>query len=103
LGSIPQDRLVLTGGLRPAPGWELGARATFLRELDAGDLPAGTQPVDAAEVFDIFANWQPQRGMLEGTVISAAVDNVFDENYRVHPNGLNNPGITAKLAISRRF
>jgi hemoglobin/transferrin/lactoferrin receptor protein len=103
LGSIPQDRLVLTGGLRPVPGWELGARATFLRELDAGDLPAGTQPVDGAEIFDVFANWQPQRGVLEGTVISAGVDNVFDENYRVHPNGLNNPGVTAKLAISRRF
>jgi hemoglobin/transferrin/lactoferrin receptor protein len=81
----------------------LGARATFLRELDAGDLPAGTQPVDGAEIFDVFANWQPQRGVLEGTVISAGVDNVFDENYRVHPNGLNNPGVTAKLAISRRF
>jgi len=103
LGSIPQDRLVLTGGLRPVPGWEVGARATFLRELDAGDLPAGTQPVDAAEVFDVFANWQPQRGMLAGTVISAGVDNVFDENYRVHPNGLNNPGVTAKFSISRRF
>ncbi|GAW34274.1 heme/hemopexin utilization protein C precursor [Roseovarius sp. A-2] len=103
LGSIPQDRLVLTGGLRPAPGWELGARATFLRKLDAGDLPAGTQPVAAAEVFDVFASWQPQRGMLEGTLISAGVDNVFDENYRIHPNGLNNPGVTAKLTISRRF
>ena len=103
LGSIPQDRLVVTGGLRPAPGWELGARATFLRELDAGDLPQGTLPVDSAEVFDVFANWQPQRGVLEGTVISAAIDNVFDENFRVHPNGLNNPGITARFAISRRF
>ncbi len=103
LGSIPQDRLVLTGGVRPAPEWELGARATFLRELDEGDLPDGTLAVDGAEIFDIFANWQPQRGALEGTVISAAIDNVFDQNYRVHPNGLNNPGVTARFAISRRF
>ena len=103
LGSIPQDRLVLTGGLRPAPGWELGARATFLRELDAGDLPDETQPVAGAEIFDIFANWQPQRGVWAGTVISAGVDNVLDETYRIHPNGLNNPGVTAKFSISRRF
>jgi hemoglobin/transferrin/lactoferrin receptor protein len=103
LGSIPQDRLVLTGGLRPAPGWELGARATILRELNAGDLPAGTQPVKGAEILDLFAIWQPQRGPFEGTAISAGVDNVLDETYRVHPNGLNNPGITAKFAVSRRF
>lgn len=103
LGSIPQDRLVLTGGLRPAPGLELGGRVTFLRELEASDLPDGSLPVGGAEIIDVFANWQPQRGALEGTVLSAGIDNLFDEGYRVHPNGLNNPGVTAKFAITRRF
>ena len=103
LGSIPQDRLVVTGGLRPAPGWELGARATFLRDMDDSDLPEAASPTDGAQILDIFANWQPQDGVLQGTVISAGIDNVFDETYRVHPNGLNNPGLTAKVAIGKTF
>jgi len=103
LGSIPQDRLVVTAGIRPLPGVELGARGTFLRELDADDLPPDTEPVDGAEVFDIFANYAPDSGPLEGAVFAAAVDNVFDTNYRVHPNGLNNPGLTFKLAASMDF
>ncbi len=103
LGSIPQDRLVLTGGFRPVPDVEVGARGTFLRKLSAGDLPAGTLSVDSAEIFDLFANWAPAHGPLEGAVFAAAIDNVFDRNYRVHPNGLNNPGISFKLAASMRF
>ncbi len=103
LGSIPQDRLSLTGGIRPRRGLEIGARATVLRDMDASDLPDGAEPVDGAQIVDVFANWQPQRGPLDGTVISAGIDNVFDETYRVHPNGLNNPGLTAKLSIGKSF
>lgn len=103
LGSIPQDRLSLTGGIRPRRGLEIGARATVLRDMDASDLPDGAEPVDGAQIVDVFANWQPQRGPLDGTVISAGIDNLFDETYRVHPNGLNNPGLTAKLSVSKSF
>lgn len=103
LGSIPQNRLVLTGGLRPVRGLEVGARVTFLRELDEGDVPEGTRTVDSAEVLDIFANWQVQRGALKGVTVLAGVDNVFDQNYRVHPNGLNNPGVTAKFGLGAQF
>ncbi|WP_146193098.1 TonB-dependent hemoglobin/transferrin/lactoferrin family receptor [Maritimibacter sp. 55A14] len=103
LGSIPQDRLVLTGGLRPLPALEIGARGTFLRGLDADDLPDGSQPVGGASVFDIFANYAPQTGPLEGAVLAAGVDNILDKGYRVHPNGLNSPGVTFKLAASMSF
>jgi hemoglobin/transferrin/lactoferrin receptor protein len=103
LGSIPQDRLSLTGGIRPLTGLEIGARATVLRDMDASDLPEESAPTDGAQIVDVFANWQPQRGPLDGTVISAGIDNVFDETYRVHPNGLNTPGLTAKLTIGKRF
>ena len=102
-GSIPQDRLVVTGGLRPAPGWELGARATVLRDMDDSDLPEDARPTDGAQILDIFANWQPQDGVLQGTAISAGIDNLVDETDRVHPNGLNNSGLTAKVAIGRTF
>lgn len=103
LGSIPQDRLSLTGGIRPLRGLEIGARATFLRDMDASDLPEESEPTDAAQILDVFANWQPQNGVLQGTMISAGIDNVFDETYRVHPNGLNNPGLTAKVSIAKSF
>lgn len=103
MGSIPQDRLVLTAGLRPTPELEIGARGTFLRKLSADDLPDGTEPVAGAGVFDLFANYAPVSGPLEGAVFAAGIDNIFDKNYRVHPNGLNNPGISFKLAASVRF
>ncbi len=103
LGSIPQDRLSLTGGIRPVRGLEIGARATFLRDMDASDVPEESEPTDSAQILDVFANWQPRNGPFQDTVISAGIDNVFDETYRVHPNGLNNPGLTAKVSLSRRF
>lgn len=103
LASVPQDRLVLTGGLRPLPEVEIGGRATLLRALDAGDLPAGVAPVDGAAVFDLFASWAPSEGPLAGAVFAAGIDNVTDREFRIHPSGLNSPGIAGKLTATIRF
>lgn len=103
LASVPQDRLVVTGGFRPAPGLEIGGRATLARELDAGDLPAGVAPVDGFAVFDIFATWAPEEGPLAGAVFRAGIDNLTDKEYRIHPSGLNSPGIAGKLSATLRF
>jgi hypothetical protein len=56
-----------------------------------------------ALIVDVFANWQLQSGLLRDTVISAGIDNVFDETYRVHPSGLDNPDVTAEVSLSRSF
>ncbi|MEL6480885.1 MAG: hypothetical protein AAFQ75_05500, partial [Pseudomonadota bacterium] len=54
-------------------------------------------------VFDVFANWQPTQGPLAGAVFSAGIDNITDRRFRVHPNGLNSPGLAVKLAATVRF
>ncbi|WP_340110544.1 TonB-dependent receptor domain-containing protein [Pikeienuella sp. HZG-20] len=103
LASLPQDRLVATGGFRPMDGLEIGARATLLRKLGPGDLPVGVAPVDGAAVFDVFATYAPAEGPFKGAVFHAGVDNVTDKKYRVHPSGLNSLGIAAKLSATLRF
>jgi hemoglobin/transferrin/lactoferrin receptor protein len=103
LASIPQDRLVVTGGWRPVPDVEIGARGTFAAGIDADDVPEGALTTSGFAVFDVFANWAPAAGPLEGAVFSAGIDNLTDRDYRVHPSGLDSPGLTVKLAASIRF
>lgn len=101
LGSIPQDRLTVSGGIRPTFDWELGARATFAAKQD--DVPEGAQPADGWTTVDLFAAWRPQMAALEGTVFRAGIDNVFDETYTIYPNGLNQPGRTFKISAAVTF
>lgn len=101
LGSIPQDRVVLTAGFRPTNDIELGGRATLLDGRD--DAPAGGVTTPGAAVFDLFASWAPGDGPLEGAIFSAGIDNVTDRTYRLHPNGLNQPGLAVKLSAALEF
>lgn len=103
LGSIPQDRLVVTGGWRPIPDVEIGARGTFAAGINADDVPEGGITTSGFAVFDVFANWAPSSGPLAGAVFSAGIDNVTDRAYRIHPSGLNSPGLAVKLAATVPF
>ncbi|MBK0398251.1 TonB-dependent hemoglobin/transferrin/lactoferrin family receptor [Limibaculum sp. M0105] len=101
LASIPQDRLVLTAGVRPVGDVEIGGRATFADGQD--DVPAGSLETPGYAVFDVFANWVPTSGPFEGATLAAGIDNLTDRQYRIHPNGLNQPGLTFKLGVSYDF
>ena len=103
LASIPQDRLVVTGGWRPVPDVEIGARGTFAAGINADDVPEDALTTPGFAVFDIFANWAPSAGPLAGAVFSAGIDNVTDRDYRIHPSGLPSPGLAVKLAARIRF
>ncbi|MEM7178597.1 MAG: TonB-dependent hemoglobin/transferrin/lactoferrin family receptor [Pseudomonadota bacterium] len=103
LASIPQDRLVVVGGIRPLDDVEVGVRGTFTRGIQPDDVPPGTLTAAGFAVFDLFASWQPSSGPLEGAVFSAGIDNFTDREYRVYPNGLNNPGIAGKVAATFKF
>lgn len=103
LASIPQDRLVVAGGIRPLDDVEVGLRGTFTRGIQPEDVPAGTLTASGYAVFDLFASWQPSSGPLEGAIFSAGIDNFTDREYRVYPNGLNNPGIAGKVAATIKF
>ena len=101
LGSIPQDRLTLEGGLRPWSEWELGARVTLAADQDK--VPAGSTPGDGFEVVDLFATWAPAEGPLANGTIRFGVDNVFDEQYTIYPNGLAQTGRSLKVSASYTF
>jgi hemoglobin/transferrin/lactoferrin receptor protein len=97
LGSIPADRVNLTLGVRPLAGIEIGGRATFAARQD--DVPSGALPTSGYAVYDLFASWDPTPAV----TLRAGIDNLLDRDYRIHPNGLDNPGRSFKLSASVRF
>lgn len=101
LGSIPQVRLVLTGGWRPVPQGEVGLRVTLADGQD--DAPAGGVVTPGYTTLDVFARWSPDHGPLAGTHFAAGIDNLTDQTYRIHPNGLNQSGIAFKVSAALDF
>ncbi|MEM1312923.1 MAG: TonB-dependent receptor [Pseudomonadota bacterium] len=98
LGSIPQDRVTLEAGFYPIKDMVAGLRATLRDGQDgAGESTAGSG------VLDIYATWAPTSGPLEGGSFLVGIDNVLDASYRIHPNGLSQPGRAFKLAASFAF
>lgn len=101
LGSLPQERLTLDLGFRPAPDWEIGARAALANKQDK--VPEGTLETESWQVVDLYASWQPKSGQLEGASLRMGVDNVLDEQYTIYPNGLPQPGRTFKVTAAWQF
>ncbi len=101
LGSIPQDRLTIEGGLRPWAFWEIGARATFAAEQDK--VPAEGTPSDGFRVLDLYATWALQSGTLGGGTIRFGIDNVLGEEYTIYPNGLPQAGRSVEVSASFTF
>lgn len=88
-------------GLRPAPEWEFGGSVTYATRQD--DVPEESLPGDAFTVIDVFASWCPEEPMFDGAVLRVGIDNVFDEEYMIYPNGLNQPGRTYKISAGITF
>lgn len=101
LGSIPQDRLTATLGWRPSPEITMGLRTTFASGQD--DVPDGSVEGESYELVDLFASWTPRRGAMEGAILRAGIDNVFDEQYTIFPNDLPQPGRTFKVSVAYQF
>ena len=105
LGSIPQDKLVLSLGLRPLDGVEVGARSTFRDEQnDLSPLLPDAVPTGGSTVIDLYSVYQPEWGPLRGVTLTAGVDNVGDADYAVHPvTELGQPGRTFKMTGAVKF
>ncbi len=101
LGSIPQDRITATAGMRPSANWEFGGSITYAAAED--DVPEGSLPGEAFTVVDLFASWKPTTPQFNGAVLRAGIDNLFDEEYMIYPNGLNQPGRTFKISAAVEF
>ncbi len=88
------DRLWLEGVCR------LAAKADKLSSGDKADtsrIPPGGTP--GYTVYDVRVNWQ----CAEALRLSAAVENITDEDYRIHGSGVNEPGRNLVLAADWVF
>lgn len=103
LASIPQNRASLTLGMRPTPDWETGLRSTITGAINEEDVPPDALTTPAFATLDFFMNFQPGSGPFADAVFSLGIDNLTDERYRVHPNGLNSPGRAVKLGTTFTF
>lgn len=102
LGSIPQDSVTfrLIGKL-PDHGLRFGGRATVTSAQR--DVPERSVTTDPYETVDLFASWAPKDGPLSGTALTIGIDNLFDENFSVHPTVIRQPGRSVRLSLSSRF
>ena len=66
-------------------------------------MPEGAEPGDGFTVVDRFASMRPTAGPFAGAVLQAGVDNVFDRDVRIHPNGLSEAGRSFKIAAAFEF
>jgi hemoglobin/transferrin/lactoferrin receptor protein len=64
---------------------------------DTQRIPPGGTP--GYTVLHLRGGWEP----VKNTTLSLALENVTDENYRIHGSGLNEPGRNLILALERRF
>jgi hemoglobin/transferrin/lactoferrin receptor protein len=101
LTDTPADTLALTlGGKMPEHGLRYGWRGSW-----AGDITtaSATTSADGYVTHDLFLDWTPDRGALEGFTVSFAVENVTDATYRPNLQLDNAPGRTFKIALTREF
>ncbi|WP_425049728.1 TonB-dependent receptor domain-containing protein [Psychromarinibacter sp. S121] len=98
--SVPQRSLVLTiGGRVPDYGLEFGWRGHFYGEIDYG----GGDTYDGYDLHDLFVNWSPQDGPLEGLTIGLTADNIFDTTYQNSLAGDDGAGRSYGIALTRTF
>ena len=67
---------------------------------DQNRVPEGVSRTGGYTLYDIFAQWEPEAGLLEGLRIDFGIDNLTDKEYRRHLSPLPEAGINPKVAIS---
>jgi hemoglobin/transferrin/lactoferrin receptor protein len=100
LDTLPNNRIALTGVWQARPDWSLGARAIL---ADGRDKPSGEHR-GGFGVYDIFAIWTPQGGVLDGLEVNMGVDNLTNREY-VPATYLTGPapGRSVKVALTKAF
>jgi len=102
LASIQADRAVLEGGIYLAGG-EITLGARLVGSADRRDVPEGALATPGYGKTDIFAKYFPRSGALRGFEFRLAIDNLFDKDFRIHPNGIDEPGRSVRITVARAF
>lgn len=98
--NLPQRNLALTiGGRSPERNLEYGWRANFYDDIDYG----GGTTFGGYQVHDVFVDWRPESGVLDGTEIRFGVDNIFDKAYQNSLDDELGRGRTFRLTAVRVF
>ena len=102
LNTIPADELDVTIGYRFTDlNLQAGWRGEFA--ADQEDIGPGGRRTGGYGVHNLFLTWTPDDGALSGLEVRAAVDNLFDRQFRRHLSSLDAEGRTFKLTLARTF
>lgn len=102
LASIQPDRMTLGAGVHLF-GRQATIGAQFIAAADRRNLPEGGLETPGFGKTDVFVNYLPGAGPLAGFEFRLALDNVFDKDYRIHPNAIEQPGRAFRVSIARDF
>jgi len=108
LDTVAPDELALTlGGKVPDYGLSFGWRARFVADpqddADVVEDATSGRVASAFNVHDVFLNWKPETGPLEGTTVSLGIDNVFGTQYKEYLQNDPSKGRTFKLTLAKQF
>ena len=102
LTSIPARTFNLTVGKRIVDlGVEYGWQGNFVDDISYGD--DADDQFDSYEVHDLFVDWKPQQGALEGVQVSFRVDNVLDNQYQNSLAQDAGQGRSYNVAVNKTF
>lgn len=106
LATIPAHKIVGSiGGRLPDYGLDFGVRV--IHAMDAPNSVLGTvtapRPTDDWTTADVFLNWVPTEGPMQGWEARFAVNNVFDAYYRDNLSLDYARGRNFKLTLSKQF
>ncbi|MEM8785144.1 MAG: TonB-dependent receptor, partial [Pseudomonadota bacterium] len=107
LGILTPDRLALDLRLKMYE-WNavFGTRLQFADDYEEKRFPSGSTVLtvvderDSYAVVDLYAAWTPV--FIDGLRFDVGVDNVFDEDYERVNEGVSEPGVNGKVAVSFR-
>jgi len=102
LASIQPNRATLGAGLHLL-GREVTVGAELVAAADRGDVPEGALRTPGFGKTDVFVNYLPKDGPLAGFEFRLAVDNLFDQDHRIHPNAIEQPGRSFRLSLAKDF
>jgi len=102
LASTPPDQASVRAGIRLLDR-SVTIGGEWIVASDRDNVPVDAIETDGYGKLDLFTSWTPASGMLRGFELRFNVDNLLDKKFRIHPNGINQPGRSFRLSLAKTF